>query len=78
MPSGIAKVKGGSAADLADATIDAFLSPQVQTILANTAFVAPTNTATPTPAGFPDSAVLVHTRLGFTSPKSVQAGSTAG
>jgi putative spermidine/putrescine transport system substrate-binding protein len=58
MPSGIAKVKGGPAADLADAAIDAFLGAEVQTVLANKAFVAPTNTATPKPAGFPDSASL--------------------
>jgi putative spermidine/putrescine transport system substrate-binding protein len=58
MPSGIAKVKGGPASDVGDAIIDAFLSPEVQTILADKAFVAPTNTATPKPAGFPDSASL--------------------
>jgi len=58
MPSGIAKVKGAPAGDLADAVIDFFLSPPAQTVLANTAFVAPTNKATPQPAGFPDSATL--------------------
>jgi putative spermidine/putrescine transport system substrate-binding protein len=58
MPSGIAKVKGAPAGDLADAVIDFFLSPQSQTILADKAFVAPTNTTTPKPAGFPDAASL--------------------
>ncbi|PWC94208.1 extracellular solute-binding protein [Azospirillum sp. TSO5] len=58
MPSGIAKVKGGPAPDLADAVIDAFLGPAVQQILVEKAVVAPTNTATPRPAGFPDPATL--------------------
>ncbi|MCK1713315.1 MULTISPECIES: extracellular solute-binding protein [unclassified Bradyrhizobium] len=58
MPSGIAKVNGAPAGDLADAVIDFFLSPQAQTILADKAFVAPTNKGTPTPAGFPDPASL--------------------
>lgn len=58
MPSGIAKVTGGPASETADAVIDAFLSPELQTILAAKAFVAPTNAATPSPAGFPDSASL--------------------
>jgi putative spermidine/putrescine transport system substrate-binding protein len=58
MPSGIAKVKGAPAGDVADAVIDFFLSPESQTILADKAFVAPTNTATPKPSGFPDSASL--------------------
>jgi putative spermidine/putrescine transport system substrate-binding protein len=58
MPSGIAKVKGAPAGDLSDAVIDFFLSPAAQTILAEKAFVAPTNTTTPKPAGFPDSAKL--------------------
>jgi putative spermidine/putrescine transport system substrate-binding protein len=58
MPSGIAKVKGAPAGDLSDAVIDFFLSPVAQTILAEKAFVAPTNTTTPKPAGFPDSAKL--------------------
>ena len=57
MPSGLAKVTGGPS-DMADAVIDAFLSPEIQTILATKAFVAPTNTATPKPAGFPDGAAL--------------------
>jgi putative spermidine/putrescine transport system substrate-binding protein len=38
--------------------IDFFLSPEAQTILADKAFVAPTNKGTPTPAGFPDPASL--------------------
>jgi putative spermidine/putrescine transport system substrate-binding protein len=58
MPSGIAKVKGAPAGDLADAFIDFLLSPEAQTILADKAFVAPTNKDTPKPAGFPDSASL--------------------
>ena len=52
------RCKGAPAGDLADAVIDFFLSPEAQTILADKAFVAPTNTATPKPAGFPDSAEL--------------------
>ena len=58
MPSGIAKVKGAPAGDLSDAVIDFFLSPESQTILADKAFVAPTNKGTPKPAGFPDSSTL--------------------
>ena len=58
MPSGVAKVTGAPAGALADAVIDFFLSPESQTILADKAFVAPTNKATPRPAGFPDPATL--------------------
>jgi putative spermidine/putrescine transport system substrate-binding protein len=58
MPSGIAKVMNGPAGGLADAVIDAILSPEAQTILAAKAFVAPTNVGTPKPAGFPDGASL--------------------
>lgn len=58
MPSGIAKVTGGPAGDLADAFIDAMLGTEAQSILATKAFVAPTNPAAPKPAGFPDSATL--------------------
>lgn len=58
MPSGIAKVTGAPAPDLADAVIDTMLSPEVQTLLATKAFIAPTNPAATTPAGFPDSASL--------------------
>ncbi|MGJ5177765.1 extracellular solute-binding protein [Bradyrhizobium oligotrophicum] len=58
MPSGIAKVAGGPAGDLADAVIDFYLSPEAQTILAKTAFIAPTSKATPLPAGYPDPAAL--------------------
>jgi putative spermidine/putrescine transport system substrate-binding protein len=65
MPSGIAKVTGAPAGDLADAVIDFFLSPQAQTILAEKAFVTPTNTATPQPAGFPDPATLFAPDWGF-------------
>jgi len=58
MPSGIAKVAGAPAGDLADAVIDFYLSPEAQTILAKTAFIAPTSKATPLPAGYPDPASL--------------------
>ena len=58
MPSGITKVKGAPAEGLADAVIDAYLGPEIQTILATKAFVAPTNPAATKPAGFPDSASL--------------------
>ncbi|WP_316195916.1 extracellular solute-binding protein [Bradyrhizobium sp. SZCCHNRI3052] len=58
MPSGIAKVSGAPAGDLADAAIDFYLSPAAQSILAKTAFIAPTNQATPLPAGYPDPATL--------------------
>jgi len=58
MPSGIAKVTGGPAGDLADAFIDAMLGTEAQSILATKAFVAPTNPAAPKPAGFPDGAAL--------------------
>jgi putative spermidine/putrescine transport system substrate-binding protein len=58
MPSGVTKVKGGPAGDVADAIVDMFLSPQVQSVLANKAFVTPTNRDTPRPAGYPDPASL--------------------
>ncbi|CAL80676.1 putative spermidine/putrescine ABC transporter (Substrate binding protein) [Bradyrhizobium sp. ORS 278] len=58
MPSGIAKVNGAPAGDLADAVIDFYLSPEAQSILAKTAFIAPTNQATPLPDGYPDPATL--------------------
>ena len=58
MPSGIAKVKGAPAGELSDAVIDTILSPEAQTLLAAKAFVAPTNPAATTPAGFPDGASL--------------------
>ncbi|CCD95139.1 putative spermidine/putrescine ABC transporter (Substrate binding protein) [Bradyrhizobium sp. ORS 375] len=58
MPSGIAKVTGAPAGDLADAVIDFYLSPEAQSILAKTAFIAPTNQATPLPSGYPDPATL--------------------
>ena len=58
MPSGITKVKGGPAGDIADAIVNMFLSPEVQTVLANKAFVTPTNPDTPRPAGYPDPASL--------------------
>ncbi len=52
MPSGICKVKGAPAGDLANAFIDAYLSPEIQTILAEKSFVLPTNPAAKVPAGF--------------------------
>ncbi|GGF80949.1 polyamine ABC transporter substrate-binding protein [Azorhizobium oxalatiphilum] len=58
MPSGIAKVKGAPAGDVADAVINAFLSPEVQSVLATKAFVAPTNATVAAPAGFPGAASL--------------------
>ena len=54
MPSGITKVKGGPAGDVADAIVNMFLGPEVQAILATKAFVAPTNPETPKPAGYPN------------------------
>ena len=65
MPSGITKVKGAPAEGLADAVIDAFLGPEIQSILALKAFVAPTNPAATKPAGFPDSASLFAPDWGF-------------
>jgi putative spermidine/putrescine transport system substrate-binding protein len=58
MPSGITKVKNGPAGDVADAIVNMFLGPDVQGVLAAKAFVAPTNPATPKPAGYPDPASL--------------------
>ena len=58
MPSGLAKVKNAPGAALADAALDAFLSPAVQSVLAAKAFVAPVNPAATKPAGFPDAAGL--------------------
>jgi putative spermidine/putrescine transport system substrate-binding protein len=58
MPSGITKVKNGPAGDMADAIVNAFLSPEVQAVLAGKAFVCPTNPATARPAGFPDPSKL--------------------
>ena len=58
MPSGITKAKNGPASDTADAIIDLFLGPDVQSVLAAKAFVTPTNPDTPRPAGYPDPATL--------------------
>jgi putative spermidine/putrescine transport system substrate-binding protein len=58
MPSGLAKVAGAPAGDLADAVIEAILASDAQTVLATKAFVAPTNATTAAPAGFPGSASL--------------------
>ncbi len=78
MPSGIAE--GGRArpaGDLADAVIDFFLSPDAQTILADKAFVAPTNKGTPKPTGFPIRPRCSR-RTGRSSRRTARAGSTAG
>jgi putative spermidine/putrescine transport system substrate-binding protein len=58
MPSGITKVKDGPASDVADAIVNMFLGPDVQSVLATKAFVAPTNPETPKPAGYPDPSQL--------------------
>ncbi len=58
MPSGITKVKNGPAGDMADAIVDMFLSPEVQSVLAAVAFVAPTNPDTPKPPGYPSPSDL--------------------
>jgi putative spermidine/putrescine transport system substrate-binding protein len=58
MPSGITKVKNGPAGDAADAIVNMFLGPEVQSVLATKAFVAPTNPETPKPAGYPDPSQL--------------------
>jgi putative spermidine/putrescine transport system substrate-binding protein len=52
MPSGICKVKGGPNEAMANAFIDAYLSPEIQSILVEKSFVLPTNTAATIPAGF--------------------------
>jgi putative spermidine/putrescine transport system substrate-binding protein len=58
MPSGITRVKNGPASDVADAIVNMFLGPDVQSVLATKAFVAPTNPETPKPAGYPDPSQL--------------------
>lgn len=58
MPSGLAKVTNGPGGDLANAVIEAFLSPEVQSVLAAKAFVAPVNPDATKPAGFPDASKL--------------------
>jgi putative spermidine/putrescine transport system substrate-binding protein len=58
MPSGIAEVKGGPAPELALAVIDAMLSEEVQAVLAQKAFVAPTHAAAKGPAGAPAAGSL--------------------
>ena len=52
MPSGICKVKDGPNSAAADAFIDAFLGPGIQTILVEKSFVLPTNPAATLPPGF--------------------------
>ena len=73
MPSGITKVKNGPAGDVADAIVDMFLGPDVQSVLAAKAFVAPTNPDTPNPAGYPDPASFSRPTGRF-SPRSAAAG----
>ncbi len=58
MPSGITKVKNGPASDVADAIVNMFLGPDVQSVLATKAFVAPTNPDAPKPVGYPDPSQL--------------------
>ena len=64
MPSGITKVKNGPAGDVADAIVNMFLGPDVQSVLATKAFVAPTNPETPKPAGISRSQPIVRAGLG--------------
>lgn len=52
MPSGICKVKDGPNEAAADAFINAYLGPEIQTILVEKSFVLPTNPAATIPAGF--------------------------
>lgn len=52
MPSGICKVKGGPNEAMADAFIDDFLGPEIQSILVEKSFVLPTNPRATIPAGF--------------------------
>lgn len=52
MPSGICKVKGAPNEEGADAFIDDYLGPEIQSILVEKSFVLPTNPATAIPAGF--------------------------
>ncbi len=52
MPSGICKVKGGSNEAAADAFVNEFLGPEIQSILVEKSFVLPTNPAASIPAGF--------------------------
>ena len=52
MPSGICKVKGGPNGELANAFLNAFMSAEIQQILAEKSYVLPTNTEARLPAGF--------------------------
>lgn len=65
MPSGIAKIAKAPASELADQVIDAFLGAEIQAILVEKAFVAPTNSAAARPANFPDPATLFVPDWGF-------------
>ena len=78
MPSGIAKVKGAPAGDLADAVIDVFLSPAAQTILADKAFVAPTNKATPNARGISRQRIAVRAGLGVLRQEARRLGRSLG
>jgi putative spermidine/putrescine transport system substrate-binding protein len=51
MPSGICLVKGCPNQQLAEAFIDAYLGPEIQSILVEKSFVLPTNPAAKVPAG---------------------------
>ena len=52
MPSGMCKVKGDPNEAAADAFIDAYPGPEIQTILVARSFVLPTNPGTAIPTGF--------------------------
>ena len=52
MPSGICKVKDGPNEAAADVFINAYLSPEIQSILVEKSFVLPTNPSATIPAGF--------------------------
>ena len=51
MPSGICKVKGGPNGELANAFLNAFMSAEIQQILAEKSYVRPTSTEARLPAG---------------------------
>lgn len=55
MPSGIAKVKGGPQADLANAFINEMLSPEYQALLSKVAFAIPTHTEVKPAPGTPEA-----------------------
>jgi putative spermidine/putrescine transport system substrate-binding protein len=65
MPSGITKVKNGPAGDIADAIVNMFLGPDVQSVLATKAFVAPTNPETAEASGISGPQPIVRAGLGL-------------